>query len=165
MEGKLPPHSDAIANEFLKNAKVENLLNREGDQLPFGLYNPATEGKLIWMCGEDAEKRITSVFLYDFGDRKEKACAYVENMEKAIYMRDELYKDGWKKIIPPEITFTMKNDRGEDKPLTRKQRRYLAKKIKAAAKKDLRHTFPSTEQEERPKQDPDGNSSDDEDKP
>lgn len=133
METNKNIESDPIRDAFLKGIKIENPLNRENNQLPFGLYNPETEGKLTWICGEDGDKKITSVYCFDFGDRKEKSCEYV-NYEKAIEMRDQLLQHNWKKLDPPKISFTMKDKTGNDKPLGRKEKRFLAKKLEILTK-------------------------------
>ncbi len=109
--------------------KVESILNQEGDKLPFAYFNPDTEGKLTWICGEDAEGKITSAFCYDQGTHKEKKCDYLDSKDKAIEVRNELIEYGWKKLIPPEITFKYPGDK-EPRKLNRKQKRALAKKIK-----------------------------------
>ena len=108
---------------------IENVLNKDEDTLPFGLFNPDTEGKLTWICGISQEGLITSVFCMDLGDHKEKEVRNLKDIEEAKYYRNELISNGWKKLIPPKIEFTVGKD-GKNAPLNRKQRRYLDKKIK-----------------------------------
>jgi hypothetical protein len=113
---------------------VENTLNREGDVLPFGYFNPQTDGKLTWICGEgpvqkDVNVNIVSVFAMDLGDHTEKQVKILDNMEQALFMRDELVKNGWKKLVPPKIEFTVTKN-GEQRPLNRRQKRDLAKKVR-----------------------------------
>lgn len=115
-------------DEFCKSIKVETLLNRENNQLPFGLFNPECDGKLTWICGHDQDEKITSVFCFDHGTHKEKTCIYLESHERAIYMRDELVNNGWKKLIPPKVTFSMPD--GSNVPINRKTKRVLSKKLK-----------------------------------
>lgn len=127
--------SEKTLEEFFRNTlKPECILNRDDDTLPFGYFNPETEGKLTWICGPDAEGKITSVFCFDFGTHQEKQSDYVENIEKAKQIRDELVRSGWLKLKPPKMEFTYPNEKGESVPLNRKQRRYLAKKIKTLHK-------------------------------
>ena len=109
--------------------KAESLLNREDDSLPYAYFNPQTNGKLTWVCGNDAENRITSVFSFDHGTFKDKQCQYLENIDKAKYIRQELVSVGWQKLKPPEITFTFPGEK-EDRKLNRKERRYLQHKLK-----------------------------------
>jgi hypothetical protein len=108
--------------------KAECLLNREDDSLPYAYFNPETEGKLTWMCGEDAEGKITSVFCYDRGSSKDKQCQYLHSIEEARIIRTELIKSGWKKVVPPEITVTYPGQK-DPQPLTRKQKRSLKRKV------------------------------------
>ena len=126
--------NDQLASTFLKGIKAECILNREGDILPYGYFNPETEGKLWWMCGEDEEKRITSVFCFDNAGQREKACKYLNNLEEAKYMRDELIKNGWKKLVPPKLEFTMPGADSKQKPLNRKQKRHLANNLEKLGK-------------------------------
>ena len=121
-----PETEKRITDAVLKSTEVESLLNREGNALPFGYHNPETEGKLIWMCNYDAEGRITSVFSFDKGTHREANTNYLKDMDEAISVRDELVNHGWKKMEAPKATFSYA---GDDKPLNRKQRRYLKRKI------------------------------------
>lgn len=112
---------------------IENTLNREGDVLPFGYFNPQTDGKLTWICGEgpmdkNQKTNIVSVFAMDLGDHTEKKVDILENMDQAKFMRDELVKNGWRKLVPPKIEFTVTKN-GEQRPLNRRQKRDLARKI------------------------------------
>jgi len=125
---------ERIRAVFLSATKVESLVNRDGDVLPFAYHNPACEGRLIWMCGEDAEGKITSVFCFENGGQKEKKCDYLKDIEQARYFRDELVKGGWRKIDPPKVEFTMPG--GGKKQLNRKQKRLIAKKLREEAKKN-----------------------------
>lgn len=118
------------SESFLKNLKVENILNRDGDILPYGYFNPATEGRLNWMCGRDSTNKITSVFCFEHADgHREKSCKYLDTEIEAKHMRDELIKDGWNKIVPPKIEFTMPDDDGNQKPLNRTQRRAIIREM------------------------------------
>ena len=126
-------NEDKIRASFVNSTKVECLMNRDGDVLPYAYHNPMCEGKLVWMCGEDENGKITSVFCFDDGGRREKKCDYLENLDKAKFMRNELVKAGWLKLDPPKIEFTMPGS--GSKVLNRKQRRHLAKKLREEAKK------------------------------
>lgn len=110
--------------------KPESILNREGNKLPFGLYNPATEGKLTWMCGYDQDQKITSVFCMDVGGgRKEKKSEYLKDLAEAKRYRDELVKNGWMEVTPPKVTFTY-DGKEERTSLNRSQKRAMQKKMK-----------------------------------
>jgi hypothetical protein len=115
--------------------KFENMLNKEDDSLPYAYFNPETEGKLTWMCGPDSEGKLTSVFCFDHGTHKDKIPSYIPDIEKAKYMRNELIKAGWKKVIPPEITFTFPGEK-EPRKMNRKEKRFLNKKVKNLNKKN-----------------------------
>ena len=139
-ETKDPPQVFSEGQRGPDGISIENTLNREGDVLPFGYFNPETEGKLTWICGEGPEQKgrktdIVSVFAMDLGDHTEKQVKILENMEQAIFMRDELIKNGWRKLIPPKIEFTVTNESGQASSLNRKQKRGLAKKIDKINKK------------------------------
>jgi|SRR5690242_19228009 hypothetical protein len=117
--------------------KVESILNKDDDTLPYAYFHPETDGKLTWMCGEDAEGKITSVFCYDYGTHKDKKCQYLPNIEAAREIRKTLVGDTtpWQKLKAPEVTFTFP---GEQNPrtLTRKEKRYLKKKVSQMQKKN-----------------------------
>ncbi len=118
-----------------KNIKAESILNREGDILPFGYYNPQTDGKLTWICNEDKDAKITSVFDFDTGDGHEKQCDYLNDLSGAIFMREELIKNGWKKLSPPEVTFKFPGEK-EERSLTRQEKRELKIKMKRMDKQN-----------------------------
>lgn len=113
----------------------ENLLNREGDILPFGLFKPELEGKLAWMCsyGEDGTS-IFCVFIMNENGKTEKEIREIKNLEEAKFYRDELLRDGWKILVPPKIVLTMKDKNGVAKPLNRQQKRELEKHVKNSIK-------------------------------
>ena len=89
------------------NIVIENILNRDDNSLPFGLYCPKYEGRLVWMCnrGEDGST-IICVYRNEDKGNVEKKVLVLENMEQAIYYRDELIKSGWRKLVPPTIKMT-----------------------------------------------------------
>lgn len=111
--------------------QLENISqsNIENDDLPFSYYHPQCDGKLIWLCNYDFDKNIISVFMYDFGDHKEKKIDKVESLEKARYIRQELINNGWILNKKPEVQITYPNS---DKPLNRKDKRKLQKKFNQA---------------------------------
>lgn len=109
--------------------KAESMLNREGDILPFGLYHPVLTERLTWVCGEDKDGKITSVFNFkDENKNNSKDCKYLDTVEQAIYHRDELVKEGWKKMVPPEVTFKFPGEK-DARPLNRKEKRKINKKM------------------------------------
>jgi hypothetical protein len=119
----------SIGEESPVGITIENLLNREGDILPFGLFKPELEGKLTWMCNYGTEGDIISVFSMILEDKKnERDVKILKDMVEAKYMRDELIKDGWRPLVPPEIKFTVSSN--EPKPPNRKERREIEKKLK-----------------------------------
>jgi len=115
--------------ETLEKVEANSILNRESGDLPFGYFHPQTEGKLTWICNYDAQGQITSVFSFQGDLGEDRKCQYLESKEKAEFIRDELVKNGWQKVKPPKVTFTYPGQK-EGQPLTRKQRRYLQRKIK-----------------------------------
>lgn len=112
---------------FYKDMKIESILN-QGDNLPFAYYCPASNAKVKWMCGEDAEGNITSVFYFEEEGVVDKKCEYVTK-DRAIETRDVLLREGWKPIEAPKMTFTYPGE-DEERPLNRKAKRYLQKKIR-----------------------------------
>lgn len=95
--------------EFLKNINVENPMNANDKKPPFGYFNPETEGKLIWLCNYDQDNKITQVYQLTDPNKSapEKTVSYIDTVEEAIRIRDVLIANGWRKLVPPKITFTM----------------------------------------------------------
>ena len=127
-----------IDDEYIESgaAQIENPLN-VGDELPFGYMNPETEGKLTWICNKDAQGTVTSVFAFDTGSGVEKKVSYLKDIDEAIQFRDELIRNGWTKIKPPKIEITYPGADGKERPLNRKQRRALQRKLKSAARRTM----------------------------
>lgn len=132
-----------LEDDFLKAIKTDISINN-GDNLPFGLYNVASEGKVTWVCGKDSAGTITAVFSCQLEDGKVEKVpmqTFTDDrnnivpltLAKAIETRDILLNDGWAKIVPPKMQFKFANQK-EAKPLNRKQKRYIAKKIKTMMK-------------------------------
>jgi len=115
--------------------KAESILNREDDSLPYAYFNPETEGKLTWICGYDAQGQITSVFCMDLGTEKDKKSHYLENIDQAKEIRKTLVDNGWQKLRPPEINFNIPGEKNP-RPLNRKEKRYLSKKVKQMNKQN-----------------------------
>lgn len=114
--------------------EVESIFNKEGDTLPFAYYCPATEGKLTWICGEDTEGQITSVFTFE-GQENSRKGDILESKEKAMFVRQSLIDDGWKVLVPPKVTITMPN--GQDfNSLSRKEKRDLLRRLKQKNKRE-----------------------------
>lgn len=128
--------SDKRNENCFQNVDTQNIFNAEDGSLPFGYFDPKTEGKLYWICNRDAEGKITSVVCYDYGNgQQDREIKYAESMDEARAMRDSVIQAGWVKLVPPKVTFTYPGQK-EGQPLNRRQRRYLQKKIKRMDKKD-----------------------------
>ena len=125
----MDPESQKLKNDY---ATINSILNPTDGSLPFGYFAPESNGKVTWNCGRDTEGKIISVFCNDNGTHKEKKIAVLPSMKEAIHARDILIDSGWRKLKPPEIT--VKYDDGKEKPLSRKQKRYLAKTVNKMAK-------------------------------
>ena len=110
--------------------KVESILNKEDDTLPYAYFQPESEGKMTWFCGEDAQGKITSVFCYDFGTHKDKKPQYLSDISAARQIRDTLVNMNppWQKLKAPEVTFTFPGEK-TPRSLTRKEKRFLRKKV------------------------------------
>lgn len=115
--------------KFADGIKIENHLNRDGDILPFGYFCPESDGKVVWICGEDAAGKITSVFSSNYEGRKDRQVKYLDTIEDARFMRDELVKNGWQKLKVPEVKLTVPDASGKNVPLSRKQKRYISRKL------------------------------------
>lgn len=90
-----------IGDKLPNGIVIENTLNRNGDILPFGYYDPKLEGKLVWICNYGIEgEEIVSVFSMKEEGRDIK---YLNSIEEAKYMREELIKNGWQPLKLPEV--------------------------------------------------------------
>ena len=134
-----------FTKDFIKNFKIESVLNREGAILPYAFFNPASEGKVTWACGEDHNGNITSIFKYSNPqtDEEEKKCEYI-TLEKAQEMREVLIQHGWLKSKAPGVVL---KDPDTGKPLNRTQRRKLAKHL---VKNDGKIMSPSSKRKKTP---------------
>jgi hypothetical protein len=128
MESKVTSKVYAAGEKTPDGFTIENTLNATEDALPFGLYNPETEGKLTWVCGEGTENKIVSVFCMDLGDHTERQEAILDDLEQARYMRKELIANGWKKLVTPTVNFTVTSG-GRSADMNRRQKRSLARKM------------------------------------
>lgn len=136
---------------------IENSLNKDDNTLPFGLFNPDTEGKLTWICNYGPDGNIISLFCYDHGDHTDRDVRVLKDLEEAKYARDELVRNGWRKLIPPKIAFTVSSDNGKQRPFSRKERRYLDRKFRQVARQQT-HLQNSSQNRE-----PDGDKDDSDD--
>ena len=113
--------------------RIESILNPQDGKLPFAYSSKELDGRVTWHCGYDHEHRIIAVFCHDDPSTgKDKRVAVLKSMKEAIDMRDILISSGWEKLKPPEIT--VKQSDGTDKPINRKQKRYLSKEVNKKAK-------------------------------
>lgn len=109
---------------------LQYILNRSDGSLPFGLFHPESEGNLTWICNTSQTGQIVGVFNMNLGDRNEKQERIYANIEEARMVKDGLEKEGWQILIPPKVEFTIKGKDGKNKPLGRKERRLIERKIK-----------------------------------
>lgn len=114
--------------------QIESILNKKDGSLPFGYYAPSEEGRVTWNCGYDKEGKIISIFCCDMGTHKDKRPAILPDLKAAIYAKEQLIANGWKPLEPPKITTT--RDDGSEKPLNRKEKRYLSKQLASQIKND-----------------------------
>jgi len=117
----------SVNNLPASDVQIQSILNKKDGTLPFGYFEPSQDGKLTWNCAIDQEGRIISVFCYNFGSHKDKQVSQLQNMNAALFARDELIKAGWHKLKTPEITITYED--GKEKPLNRAQKRGLSKQL------------------------------------
>ena len=84
------------------------------------------------------------MFCFDHGTHKDKFPNYITDIEKAQFIRQELINNGWKKLIPPEVTFTFPGEK-EARIMNRKEKRYLKKKMKSMNKQNPFDQPPTSE--------------------
>lgn len=123
-----------------------------GDKLPFAYFSVKDEGKTRWICNYGKKPNtstsssrssnvdrirssiddlvIVGVFVHEQNGQTQRDVKYL-TMAEAITIKNELIKEGWRPLEPPKIEFTVD---GEKKPLNRKQKRYIARKVKTLAK-------------------------------
>ena len=111
--------------------QLENAVNSNGDDLPFGYYEPTTDGKVTWNCGYDKDGKITSVFCYREHDHVERKISYLNSVDDALFARKQLIDAGWNKIKPPEITFSFEGSKSE---MTRAEKREFNKNLQTMIK-------------------------------
>jgi hypothetical protein len=96
--------SKNIKSSATNAVTVENTLNREGDILPFGYYDPVS--KLRWVCNYGIEgSEIISVFVAktDVEGKEEKQIKYLKDLDEAKFCKKELIANGWLPIKLPKI--------------------------------------------------------------
>jgi|SRR5579862_3704893 hypothetical protein len=112
--------------------RIDNILNRKEGNLPFAYFSPDNTN-VTWNCGYDAQQKIISIFSCNDGiNDNDRKIQELPNLEEAIKYRDTLIDNGWQKVKPPEIV--VKYNDGTEKPLSRKQKRFLAQKINKLSK-------------------------------
>lgn len=126
---------EKFAQQFAQSIHLDGAFNSGNGKLPFGYYNPETEGKVYWVCSTDKGGKITSVFAFqgDTTEESDRKISYLKDMAEARWHRDELVKAGWKPLETPEMKFHYK---GKEVKMDRKQKRKLQKRMKALAKKN-----------------------------
>lgn len=114
-----------MQRELSNGMVVENVLNRTDNSLPFGLFHPPSEGKLIWICNYDNEARIRFVYRNTNADSTaEYGEGTYADLKQALWARDEHIKDGWQPLQLPELQLNVGGQ-----PLNRRQRRELQRKL------------------------------------
>jgi hypothetical protein len=78
---------------------ISIILNRPDGSLPYGLYDPKTSGRLIWMCNKTPEKKIIGVFKNSDPSDPGVMEQEINSLSQAKYFRDELIKAGWKPLM------------------------------------------------------------------
>lgn len=112
--------------------KINTILNRKDGNLPFA-YFCSDNSNITWNCGYDAQQKIISIFSCNDGiNDNDRKIQELPNMQKALEFRDMLIDNGWQKVKPPEIV--VKYNDGKEKPLSRKQKRFLAQKVNKLSK-------------------------------
>lgn len=111
--------------------EIENVLNTS-DNLPFGYFSPESDGKVYWVCSMDKEDQIVSTFGFDEVGNKDRRVNILKSMDEALHIRSELIKGGWLPLKAPEIKTKVG---GEERGLTRKEKRALERKLTSHIKK------------------------------
>ena len=102
------------SQELPYGLKIENQINSNGNNLPFGYYEPTSGGKVTWNCGYDQDNKITSVFSYINGESRDRRSSYLDTLQDAQDTRRQLIEAGWLKMKPPKITFSYGDDKKKD---------------------------------------------------
>jgi hypothetical protein len=122
--------------------RMESIVNK-GDKPPFAYYAPQSNGKVTWHCGYDTKDQLISVFCFKEAGNEDRRPSVLKGISQALEARKVLIEEGWLPLDAPQIT--TKTD-GVDKPLNRKQKRNVAKKLKKEMKNN------PLEEEENPQQ-------------
>jgi len=125
--------SESIGKKFADGVSVNPVLNQNNDALPFGYYDIETDGQVYWVCGYDNNNRITSVFKYKDGDDQDQRVTYLDSIQEAIDIREQLKSSGWRAIEPKKMTFTYPGE-STPRPMDRQIKRRLTRKIQHEAK-------------------------------
>jgi hypothetical protein len=142
-----PEQAKELTEAIISSVEVETTFNKEDDTLPYAYYKANSDldkgftsdniGKLSWVCGQDAEGRITSVFIMDLETGKDRKVQYLPDIKTAQFIRQSLIDDGWLKIKDPEFTFSYAGDEDSTKTsLNRRERRNLQKRFRKMNKKN-----------------------------
>jgi len=122
---------ESFAQSFVNGSSDGSVLNKKDGTLPFGYLNPATEGKVYWMCNHDQQNQIVSVFKCDDSDLVQNGVSQdikiLKDMDEARRYRDELVQAGWIEMKDPKNRFFYG---GREVEMTRKMKRSLAKKVR-----------------------------------
>jgi len=130
---KVEPLSD---NLFYKNFKIE-AIKQDPESFPFAYYNPESDGKVTWNCSKDYDGKITSVFAFLGGQsngESDKRTTYLSGIEEAVKIRDELKHHGWLIAEQPKLKTKVPGE-DRERPLNRKESRFLQRKLERDYKK------------------------------
>lgn len=111
----------------------DHIANRGFDELPFCYCDP-NNTRIFWICNYDQDGKITSVVV-NSNEKKgnDRGIGYLDDMDAAIKLRNDLIKHGWIEFQLPQITVSQPSsenattDRQTQPTLNRRQKRYLEK--------------------------------------
>lgn len=70
----------------------------------YSLDCPASAGTLKWICAEDQDGKLTSVFWYQNTNETDRKINYITS-DEADVIHDGLVADGWVKSKQPKVVF------------------------------------------------------------
>jgi hypothetical protein len=98
-----------LGEESPSGFTLESTLNI-GEDPPYGLFKTGIEDELSWHCNYTEEgNHLTGV--YRFKSKSDGKLEYVEQTYNTIadakFVRGELLNEGWQKIKPPKVNYTI----------------------------------------------------------
>ena len=121
------PMTKDFMDELLGSIKMDFEMNGSDGELPYAYTNPASEGKVKWVCNYDEQGKIVGVFAFQDGKEIERRIHFLDDKDHAKKVLEELIADGWVAIEPPKVSISAPDGK---KISARQMKRHLEKKAK-----------------------------------